>query len=326
MISARPERRLLLLLAALLAAPALAARPKPPPPLPPLELDAAAPVIEVDMAGQRVRLTVDPGGDDIVQINPDSPARAALAAATRPDGSPAQRGLYRVAVGQSSLAIPFSRETLAIAGQPVVARVLLPATAPPGQPAGSDGVIGLPLLPQLQLRWRIRAATPADQERTLPARIGRSDAWGFDWDLPGAGRLDVELHPLRHASVISAAAASELARVGDGRLVGPAQRVAISFAVVRPVRLLQLARPVPVANVSIRQANVRLFDWAGRSTLPPDADPEPGLAVVGKRGRQDEWRNLKLGTDVLGRCASLVWRREPGRPDRGSITLVCPAG
>ncbi|MBU6164506.1 MAG: hypothetical protein KGQ52_00075 [Alphaproteobacteria bacterium] len=316
MISARPER---LALALLLASPALAARPRPPA-LPPLLLDAAAPLIEVEVAGQRLRLTVDIGGDDIVQLNPDSPARAVLAAASRPDGKPVDRGLYRVAVGQTALAIPFSRETLIIAGQPVRARVLQPAATPVGQGAGSDGVIGLPLLPHPGLEWHWRPATPADRAISVPARIGRSDAWGLDWAVKHGGRLDVELHPLRTSSVVSAAAASSLAAAGGGQLIGPVRRVPISFGAVRPVRQLALARPVVIAGLRLDQAQVRLFDWAGRTSLPPDADPAAELTVTGTRGRQDQWANAKLGRDVLAACASLRWSREPAQ-----FTLVCPA-
>ena len=65
---------------------------------------------------------------------------------------------------------------------------------------------------------------------------------------------------------------------------------------------------------------VRLYDWAGRTELPPEAQAlaEEGLAVVGKRGRQAAWRNIKLGNDVLGACARISWQRAPA-----TFSLVC---
>jgi hypothetical protein len=320
MISARPEPLVPLIAMLLAAMPAQAAKRPKPPPLPPLELTAASPLIEVEIAGQRARLTLDIGGDDIVQINPDSPLRMVLADATRADGVPADRGVYRVAVGQTSLAIPFSRELLLVAGQAVRARVLIPVVAPPGQPAGSDGSIGLPLLPHAEVRWRWRPATAADRSVQVPARIGRSDAWGLAWAWPRGDQLDVELHPLRPVTVVSAAAASILATAGQGRLAGPVVRMPISFGAMRPVRQLVLARPVGIAGVQVDHAMVRLFDWAGRTSLPPDSDGEAELTVTGKRGRQDRWANIKLGSDVLSRCASLVWTRNPAQ-----FQLTCPA-
>lgn len=294
-------------MALLAGGPAVAAR-RPLPPLPVLELPATAPLIEAEIAGQTVRLTVDFGGDDIVQINPGTPLAAVLAGDARPDGKPVDRGLYRVAVGQAWLAIRFSRENVLIGGRAVKARVLRPDAAPAGQPRGSDGSIGLPLLPHAGVVLRRRAATAQDGRVVLPARKGRSDAFGFAWPLAGGDSLDVELHPLRPATVASAAAASLLAAVGNGRLDGPVRRVPIAFGASRPVRRLELARPVPVAGVPVRSVDVRLFDWAGKADLPPEADPEnAAVTVIGRRGRQRGWPVLKLGGDVLDACASIAW-------------------
>ena len=302
------------------AAPAMAARAPALPPLLPLELAAAAPLIDVALAGQRLRLTVDLGAGDVVQINPESSASAMLAATTRADGKSADRGRYRVAVGQTTLAIPFSHETLLIAGRAVKARVLTPAAAPPGQPPDSDGTIGLPLLPHSMITLRWRPESSGDGKVRVPARTGRSDAFGFDWRLPGAALLDVELHPLRAATVASAAAASHLAQAGGGRLHGPVRRELIAYGAIRPVRQLRLDRPVAIAGLALAVTDVRLFDWAGRSDLPPDAETDPALIVVGRRGRQGGWAVLKLGRDLLGSCASISWQRQPGQ-----FELHCPA-
>jgi hypothetical protein len=207
----------------------------------------------------------------------------------------------------------------------VRARVLKPAAAPPGQAAGSDGSIGLPLLPHPDVTLQLRPATARDRSTILPARTGRSDAWGFDWRLPGGETLDVEIHPLRPTTVMSAAAASALAEAGAGQLVGDVQRVPISFGAIRPVRMLELVQPAAIAGLSLRRGWVRLFDWAGRTELPPDADAEAGLAVVGRRGRQGEWRNVKLGADVLAACASVTLQRDPEDRSRGRLILTCPA-
>lgn len=305
---ARPEPALVAA-ALLLAVPAMAGR-RPLPPLPPLHLPAAAPLIDAEIAGRPVRLTVDFGGDAIVQINPGSPLAAWLAGNGRADAAPVDRGLYRVAVGQAYVAIPFSREQVLIGGRPVMARVLRPVAAPVGQPGGSDGSIGLPLLPHAGVVLRFRAATAQDRPLQLRARATRSDAFGFRWPL-GDGDLDVELHALSPDTVASAAAASLLASAGDGRLDGPVRRIPIAFGATRPVRRLQLGQPVPIAGVRVTGAEVRLFDWAGRADLPPEADPDQAaVTVVGRRGRQRGWPVLKLGNDLLATCASIAWNRQ----------------
>jgi hypothetical protein len=161
-----------------------------------------------------------------------------------------------------------------------------------------------------------RAPGAQDRQVTVPARIGgNSGALGFDWRLgDGAGRIEVELHNLRPAgvasvaSVASVAAASRLAQAGGGHLDGP-------------VRRLLFERPVVMAGLAVTSVDVRLFDWAGGADLPPDAGTDrAALTVIGRRGRQRGWPVLKLGDDVLGRCASLRWRREAGE-----WLLTCPS-
>lgn len=317
--------RLSLLLA--LSAQALAAKkpaPPPLPPLPPLVLPGAAPVIEAQIAGQPVRLTVDFGSDPLIMLGPAAFARLNLAADTRADGETVDRGRFRVAVGQVSVAVPYSEEQVNIAGRSASVRVLAQAAAPTEAVAGSDGVIGLALLPQDGVRLNFRPRQPSDRVVTVAAEPGaRSSSMKFDWPLPKGPPIEVELHPLRPVSVASVAAASRLAEAGDGKLSGPPRRVLIGFGVARPVRSLVLARPLAVAGATVTTVDVRLFDWAGKAQLPPDAENDEAALVTGKRGRQRGWPILKLGRDVLGRCASISWQRDASDPQRGRFELTC---
>lgn len=308
-----------------LAAPALAARkPAPPPPLPPLALSGAAPVIEAQIAGQPVRLTVDFGGDPFITLAPAAGARLNLAAETRADGEPVDRGRFRVAVGQVSVAVPYSEEQVSIAGRSAIVRVLAPSAAPAEALAGSDGVIGLRMLPHDRVHLVFRPRHPSDQVVTVAAETGsRSSSTKFDWPLPKGPPIEVELHHLRPVSVASVAAASRLAEAGDGKLIGPPRRVLIGFGIARPVRSLVLARSLAIAAVTVTTVDVRLFDWAGKAQLPLDAESDEAALVTGKRGRQRGWPILKLGRDVLGRCASIAWQRDASDPERGQFELTC---
>ncbi|MEI6484763.1 MAG: hypothetical protein WCO11_00695 [Sphingomonadales bacterium] len=301
-----------------LAAPA-GARPKPAPlpPLPPLVLPAAAPQIDATIAGQPVRLTVDFSGDAIVQINPDVARRLML-----PGEAP---GTFRVAVGQAGIGIPYSREIIAIDGRSVEVRVLAPAAPPPGQAEGSDGSISLALLPHPSVTLRWRAAGPGDITTRVATRTGLGNSIAFDWPLPGQNALEVELDPLRPISVTSVAGASRIAGAGAGTLNGAVRRVEIGYGVARPVRPLLLARPLRIAGITLRSIDVRLFDWAGKADLPPDAEGDDALAVVGRRGRQRGWPIVRLGRDALQHCASIQWQRSSRDPAAGAFEFVCPA-
>ncbi|WP_156256396.1 pepsin/retropepsin-like aspartic protease family protein, partial [Sandarakinorhabdus oryzae] len=301
-----------------------ASTPGPPAPLPPLVLPAAAPLVAARIDGQPVLLTVDFGADPLVMLNPATVARLKLAAPNRED---VERGLFRVAVGQVTVVLPYSREWLEIAGRPIPhTQVLAPKVAPSGQAASSDGVIGVGLLPHDDVQLQFRPATRQDRATTLDAAPGSaSNALMMRWSLPGSGRIELELHPLRPGSVASVAAASRLAKAGNGALTGPVRRVEVAFGVDRPVRNLHLAHPLNIAGVMLRDVDVRLFDWAGKAELPPDADASEGDMVTGKRGRQRGWPILKLGRDVLASCANLTWHRDPDDPPYGRITLTCPS-
>jgi hypothetical protein len=85
------------------------------------------------------------------------------------------------------------------------------------------------------------------------------------------------------------------------------------------VRSLVLDRPLAIAGVTVTTVDVRLFDWAGKAELPPDAEGDEAALVTGKRGRQRGWPILKLGRDALGSCASISWQRAPA-----TFWLVCP--
>jgi hypothetical protein len=304
----------------LAAAPAAAARrAPPPPPLPPLELPMAAPIVEVDVLGQRLRLLVRMGEFGRIIVSPAAAARVDAARAAQPDPDVPQRGMIQAAVGQVRVKIPFTRETAVIAGRTRAVMMLRPAVAPTGI-GNADGEIGLPLLPHPRVILRARPALATDRTSEIDGLFTtRSGAVGFYWPAIGRERLEVELHPDRAVSIASVAAASSLAQRLGGKLTGDVRRVEINHGVTRPVRSLQLAGPLRIAGTQLTALDVRLFDWAGRSELPPDSDEEQTLTVTGSRGRQRGWPILKLGADALGACASLAWDQPLAR-----FTLVCP--
>jgi hypothetical protein len=47
------------------------------------------------------------------------------------------------------------------------------------------------------------------------------------------------------------------------------RRVEIDFGAARPVRILNLARPLAIAGITLARVDVRLFDWAGAPICRP---------------------------------------------------------
>ena len=303
---------------ALFAAPALAKKPPPaPPPLPPLVLDAAAPIVTVSIDGQPLRLRVDPGADRHVEINASAAQRLGLANPARlVGGKPVDLGHSTTQVGKVRTVEDSSGELLGYQGRIIPMTLAWPKA---DLFAGADGIINPRYLPHESIRIVRRAATAADATTILPMRW--SSERGLLGTHPAAGKdIDIIIQPSAPVTLATAAAASLLARDHGGTLTGPARTLPIGHGVSRPVRDVVFARPVAVAGVPVKKVATRVFDWSGKTDIP-DADLGPGEAVVkSSAGQQRQWAKLTLGADLLAACAEIGFMPEPL-----AITLVCPA-
>jgi hypothetical protein len=315
--------RLLALL--LVASPALAAKKPPPPPLPPLVLDAAAPIVTVTIDGQPLRLRVDGGATRHVELNSSAARRLGLDLPDRlVGGQPVDRGRSITQVGKVSVKGVTTAEVVEYAGR------LVPMTMAwndnpaekrisPDFIADADGVIGPWLLPHDSVRIVRRPVAASDRETVLPLRW--SSGRGMLGRLVvGDDDVDIVITPLAATSIATAAAAAILAVPHGGQLKGPARDVPVAHGVARPVRDVVFAKPVDAAGVRLPRVAARVFDWSGKTQIP-DADLGPDEAVVaGRAGAQSEWAKLAIGNDHLANCAEIGWTRLPL-----AYALVCPA-
>jgi hypothetical protein len=304
------------LLALALAAPALAKK-VPPPPLPPLVLDARAPIITVEIAGQLVRLRVDPGSSRFVELNESTAKRLDLANPARlVGGEPVRLGLTRTQVGKVTVEQPTSDELISYAGRVLPQSV---AWGPGDTTADADGTILPTMLPQDEVRFVRRPATAGDATGVLPLHwIG---ARGLLASIPAGGQsVDVTFSFVAPESITTASAAAWLAASNAGRLVGPERPALIMHGVYRPIRMLAFERPITVGPLHIKEVAARIFDWSGRTMIPSEAAPEDDIVVRAKAEAQPSWAKLAIGRDHLDACAEIIWRRIPLE-----ISLTCPA-
>jgi hypothetical protein len=304
-------------LALALAAPALARKPPPPPPLPPLILDARAPIITVEIAGQPVRLRVDPGSNGFVQLNASIARRLDLANPARLVGNlPVRFGRLQTKVGRVTVTEQTSDELITYAGRQ------LPLSVAWG--AGdfvddADGLIVPTELPQDEVRFVLRPRDASDITATFPMRwIG---AIGMLANLPGQPQtINLSFSLASEGSIATAAAGALLARSNGGHLTGADQSALIMLGVSRPVRTLTFDRPVEVGPLKLRSIATRIFDWSGGTSIPDEtADPDQ-IIVQGRMEAQPAISKITIGRDHLDSCAELVWRRLPFE-----MTLTCSA-
>jgi hypothetical protein len=303
-------------LALALAAPALGRKPPPPPPLPPLILDARAPIITVDIAGQPVRLRVDPASARFVELNASAAKRLDLGNPARMVGDrPVDLGRTRTQVGKVVVEQRTSEELIGYAGR------VLPLSVAWGSMDhvdDADGTIVPTMLPQDEVRFVRRAPNSGDATAALPLRwIGER---GLLAGIPAAGhQVDVTFSLIAPESIATAAAAAWLAATNSGKLSGPERQAVIMMGVTRPVRMLVFRTPVAVGPLRIPQVAARIFDWSGKNQIPSESGPDDEIVVPGKVSAQRTWAKLAIGRDHLDACAEIVWRRLPFE-----ISLTCP--
>jgi predicted aspartyl protease len=298
-----------------IAAPALAAKPLPP--LPPLVLDAEAPIVTVTIDGQPLRLRVDPGTTRHVEVNASAARRLGLADPARlVGGKPVDQGSTTTSVGKVTIRAVTSGEILGYAGRELP---LTLAWSDRDPVAGADGQIGPWMLPHDSIRIVRRPAMASDRTTHLPMQLNSARGL-LGEQVVGGDRIDILINPGAADTIATAAAASSLAASHGGQLRGKPRDVVVALGAVRPVRDVVFARPVDIAGLRLTHVAARVFDWSGKTSIP-DADIAADEAVVaGRAGAQREWGKLAIGNDQLGACAEIAWTAVPP-----AIDLICPA-
>lgn len=275
---------------------------KPQPPSGDLALDAADPVIAVEIQNMPMRLRVDLDRQDSIELNPTAAARLPVRWEA---GEPLD-------VGRVTLPNHVAAISLKVDGRTIPAEV-----AHHGRACciGVDGVIGPDLLPFATVRWRNGGAPVATTDRILPLDANPN----FGLSTPsGAGAVRVHFSLERPETVGTAAAGAVLARLWSGRWGGPEQRIPIAFGISRPARAMAFAHPGRLAGFPLDRLLVRVSDFAGDARLPADPARAGEIVVAHRLARQNPWPAVTIGADRLSRCAEIVYSAAPR-----SLTLRC---
>ena len=267
-----------------------------------LALDAADPVIAVEIDKVPMRLRVDLDRQDSIELNPASAARLAVQWEDGPE----------MEVGRVRLVSHFAGVMMTVDGRTVPAQV-----SQHGRDccAGVDGVIGPDQLPFATVRWRNHQAPAPTASQLLLLDANANTGLSAASDL---GNVRLRFAFGAAETIGTAAAGAELARSWGGRWNGPEQRVTLIFGVTRPARLMAFAHPGVVAGFPLDQLLVRLSDFAGDEKLPADPAHAGEIVVAHKLDRQRAWPAVTIGIDRLSRCAEIVYAADPR-----SLTLHC---
>jgi hypothetical protein len=291
-----PFSRLVLTLA-LLPSPAFA-----------LDLPADAPFVTATLNGAPVRLRVDFAASGLLMLDPAAARRLNLPATA---GSTVVVGPV-VLPGQSGAGI------LAIDDRRQPVRLLWNDRPPTDDGPAIDGVVSPGALPVDSVRL-VRPVTRPTRRRAFAARFDPAGGVMMRQAI-GGRRTEVRLAPATPDTLASAATGAAVTRRHDGRLGTGGGTRRILFGIARPVRPLDLGRPLTVAGRRIDRLLVRTADYAGDTGLPGAAVPVDGdeIVVTARASGRPRFR-LNLGADVLGDCAAIGWQARARR-----IVLDCP--
>jgi len=278
---------------------------KPQPPTGDLVLDAADPVIAVEIQKVPMRLRVDLDRQDSIELNPAAAARLPVQWYA---GDPMD-------VGRIRLPSQVAGVVLNVHGRNVPAEV-----SQHGRDCciDTDGVIGPDLLPFATVRWRNTAAPTPSARLTLP--LETSEATGLS-AASDAGKVRLRFALGAPETIATAAAGATFARLWDGRWSGAERRVRLVFGITRPARPMAFARPGQVAGFPLGHVLVRLSDFAGNSKLPTDPAQSGEFVIAHHLTHQLAWPAVTIGADRLSRCAEIIYTAIPR-----SLTLRCAFG
>jgi hypothetical protein len=277
---------------------------RPPRPSGELILDAAAPIIAVNLDGTTLRLRVDLDQWDSIELNPDVAARLPL---------PWEMG-RDLSIGRTTLTGRTAVAKLAI-GRTI--RPVLVATHGRAATADAEGTIGPDLLPYASVTWRRADAPPPSGTVTLPLRL--DDQRGLDAAAPDlAPGLSLRFSLANPETAATAAAGALLAQRLGGAFEGAVRPIPVTLGITRPARTIRFGRPFRLAGFRFDRLPVRIADFRGDNPLPTDPAPPADITVARRERPQGAEPWVALGLDRLGRCAEITYRADPR-----SLSLAC---
>lgn len=269
-----------------------------------LAIDAGDPVIAAAIQGVPMRLRVDLGAHDTIELNPDAAGRLPLRFQDGPD----------MMVGRVRL---IGRTAIAKVRIGSVERSIQVVEHGRACCAGVDGMIGPQQLPYGHTIWRNPAAPPPTG--TVVLMLDDDGSTGLSAPVPReTARIRIRFAFWQAQSGATAAAGAILAGAWGGTWAGIEQQVPEAFGIERPARLVAFARPATLAGFRFDRLMVRTADFGGHEQLPTETAAADEIVVSQKLPRQEAWPAVTLGADRLARCAEIAFSAEPR-----TLTLRC---
>lgn len=183
----------------------------------------------------------------------------------------------------------------------------------------TDGTIGPAGVPAPIVRFQLHPRREGEVPLALPLDIpgGIAGALFGDWFFLD-GEIDIGGEPVKlrfdpHSAVTLATAPTALAikRAQGGTLTNVTGDQEIAYGIVRPYRVLRLARPLILGGIALSNVGVRItdVDMIGRDPVEKESaaqDPDE-VVVVAKNKKRARKGIITLGADALVGCSEIVF-------------------
>jgi hypothetical protein len=158
------------------------------------------------------------------------------------------------------------------------------------------------------IRFTLRPAQPSERVTALP--LDSFGASGVGTTLQVSGEpVQVSFVLDRDRSLATAGAGATIAAHAGGGFAPGGETMGVRFGIERPVRRLDLARPLRVGPLALSSFWVRTSDFGSTTGVPEAgaAPPDPDEIVIqGKKKRDRSHDRLQVGRDALAACSSIT--------------------
>ncbi len=111
----------------------------------------------------------------------------------------------------------------------------------------------------------------------------------------------------QHETIVHASPGVLLAARHEGQYTGTTRPAVIEYGIVRPVRPMTLAKPLPIGGLRLASVLVRVSDFGDASSIPDGQNTDENEIVVNAKSRRKTRHSIVFGTDFLNSCSQLTY-------------------
>lgn len=172
-----------------------------------------------------------------------------------------------------------------------------------------DGEFAPGSLPFVKVTFRLNPPTPREETISLEMEpLSMSGLQGRNAVLTvGGERVKVGFDLNRRETIVPASTGVLLAQNHRGQLTGSPRSAVIEYGIVRPVRPMILADPLPIGGLRLADVLVRVSDFGDAASIPDGQKIDENEIVVTAKSKRKPKHGIVFGTDFLDRCSQLTY-------------------